>query len=86
MDGLNGGKRKDRAYRLADINIIRELEKLKKLLENRNYGEQLALWDLVCILIKYIGRLEKRIKELNPYDSIPVRRTMENGKQRRKNV
>ena len=36
--------------------------------------------------IKYIKELEKRIKKLNPYDSIPVRRTMENGKREGKNV
>ena len=35
------------------MNIIRELKALKKLLENRNYGEQLALGILVDILIKY---------------------------------
>jgi len=64
------------------MNIIKELEELKKLLENRNYGDQLAVSHLVCILIKYIGGLEKRIKELNPYDNIPVRRTMRGGKDK----
>jgi len=35
---------------------------------------------------KYIKELEKRIKEPNPYDSIPVRRTMGNRKKGRRNV
>ena len=35
------------------MNIIRELKALRKLLENKNYGEQLAVWSLVNILIEY---------------------------------
>jgi len=35
------------------MNILKDLEALKKLLENKNYGEHLALEELVNILIKY---------------------------------
>lgn len=59
------------------MSIIKELGELKKLLENRNFGYQPAVWALVCVLVEYIKDLEKRIKELNPYDSLPIRKTMD---------
>jgi len=40
--------------------ILRELKKFRTLLENKNYGDQLALWVLVNILIKYFE--EKGVK------------------------
>jgi hypothetical protein len=40
--------------------ILKELKRLRKLLENKNYGDQLALWVLVNILIKYFE--EKGVK------------------------
>jgi len=42
------------------MNILKELKRFRKLLENKNYGDQLALWDLVEILIKYFE--EKGVK------------------------
>ena len=42
------------------MNILKELKHLKKLLENKNYGDQLALWDLVNILIEYFKQKEVR--------------------------
>ena len=38
------------------MNILKELKKLRKLLENKNYGDQLAVWELVDILIKFFGQ------------------------------
>ena len=59
------------------MNILKELKVLKKYLENRNYGDQLALWDLVEILIGYFEvekrNMDKRLQELNPYDSVNTR-------------
>ena len=43
------------------MNILKELEELRKLLENKNYGEHLALEELVDILIKFF-EVEKRRK------------------------
>jgi hypothetical protein len=59
---------------------------LKDLQRDRpNIGAELTLWRLIDLLIAYFKRmkeLEERIEELNPYDSIPIRRTMRKEKMR----
>jgi len=59
------------------MNILKELEALRKLLENKNYGEHLALEELVDILIKYWEvekrNMDRRLTELNSYDSLNTR-------------
>jgi len=42
------------------MNILKELKKFRILLEKGNYGEHLAIWVLVGILIKYFEQKEVR--------------------------
>jgi len=49
------------------MNITKELVNLKKLIENRNFGEQLALGILVDIFIEYFKKGERKMKKKNKF-------------------
>jgi len=57
------------------MDIIKELRQLRK--DQKNIGADLTLWSLINILIRYFTvekrNMDRRLQELNPYDSLNTR-------------
>jgi len=57
------------------MDIIKELRQLRK--DQKNIGADLTLWSLINILVKYFmvekRNMDRRLQELNPYDSVNTR-------------